>query len=165
MAEPRSMTAGGLEVYRNHPSLGVSTQKRRELEETVQMGIGLIGAIFGNISNWRHRVMSGAQPFEPAEREQYKAELADWIEVTKSVLDAAKDFEAQHGYGTICGLQFLKPELDKAEETLDQWNDPKLTSAIGLQIDHLSPEEANQMLAAFQKREQKPKFTAKRLVG
>ncbi|MBV9123734.1 MAG: hypothetical protein JO112_10290 [Planctomycetes bacterium] len=113
----------------------------RDWEDAIAVGIGLFGMLREREQAWRDQVFRGTVPFLQEDNLDHQGRFADWLDTTREVL-AQNLPELEQRFGTVAGASQLHACAELAGKILLEWQPPRLSMAVGLREQTLSPEAA-----------------------
>ncbi len=108
------------------------------IEEMLAVGLSTFQLLERVNRSWRDRVFRGTQEY----REEANAALQScyrvWLAVTEAVLAPVPTLEKQ--FGVVEGAADVRVCVAEARRLLDQWQPPRLATAVGLRDLTLTPQ-------------------------
>jgi hypothetical protein len=109
-------------------------------EDTLAVGIST-GQLLERVDRaWRDRVFRGTEDFAEEANEAYHTLFMVWLRVTDAVLARVVELESQ--FRMVDGAAELRDVAGRVRSHLEQWDKPRLSLAVGLREQTLSPEAA-----------------------
>jgi hypothetical protein len=90
--------------------------------------------------SWRDRVFRGTQEYTSEADAALQGLFRSWLVVTGHILDIVPDLEER--FGNVEGAAEARRCVAEAHRLLDQWQPPRLATAVGLRDMTLTPQAA-----------------------
>jgi hypothetical protein len=126
-----------------------------EWEDALAVGVNIFHMLREREESWREQVFRGATPFSDDDNHDHQRRFADWLDTTRPVLAEILP-ELEKRFGTIEGASKLRDCAALAKQILLQWQAPRLSTAIGLREQTLSPEAAVEFDRLHKEAQQNP---------
>jgi hypothetical protein len=127
----------------------------RDGEDAIAVGLAIYHMLWERQHAWRDRVFRGAIPYSEEDERDHQARLADWLATTTEVLaETLPRLEAR--FGTVEGAAQLRRCAEAVEAILSAWVPPRLSRAVGLRDQTLSPEAAAEFDRILSEAQTKP---------
>src|SRR5262249_50192897 len=116
----------------------------RDWEDAIAVGLAMYRLFWERLDAWYDQVFRGVIPYAEEDNRDHQARLANWLATTKEVIaEALPDREAR--FGQVHAAAELRRCALAAERLLQTWVPPRLSRAIGLREQALSPEAAAEL--------------------
>jgi hypothetical protein len=117
-----------------------AVQESWAYEDTVAVGIST-GQLLERVDRgWRDRVFRATEDYCEEANETYHTLFTLWLRVTDAVLARVTELEPR--LGQVDGAEELRQIAGRIREQLARWEKPRLSMAVGLREQTLSPEAA-----------------------
>jgi len=122
----------------------------RDWEDAIAVGLAMYRLFWERLVAWHDQVFRGTIPFAEEDNSDHQARLANWLATTKEFLvEALPEVEAR--FGQVQGAAELRQCAIAAEGLLQTWVPPRLSMAVGLRDQTLSPEAAGELDGIIEK--------------
>jgi len=112
-------------------------------EDTITVGIST-GLLLERVDcAWRDRVFRETEEYCDEANEAYQTLFTVWLRVTDAVLAGVVELESR--FGQVDNAEELRQLAARVREHLARWEKPRLSMAVGLREQKLSPEAAAEM--------------------
>jgi hypothetical protein len=116
----------------------------RDWEDAIAIGLAIYRMLWERLDAWHDQVFRGVVPFSEEDNRDHQARLANWLATTKEVLaETLPGLEAR--FGQVEGAAELRRCAEAVEALLSGWVPPRLSMAVGLREQTLSPEAAAEL--------------------
>jgi hypothetical protein len=141
-AKPRSPVYRQLEAYEESWKPDhAEAMDCRDWEDAIAVGLGVYRMVWERQDTWRDQIFRGVIPYAEEDNREHQARLANWLATTREVLSAIlPGLEAR--FGRVEGAAELRRCAEAVEAVLSAWEPPRLSMAVGLREQTLSPEAA-----------------------
>lgn len=141
----------GLPVYRQLEAYAESWKPNhaeamacRDWEDAIAVGLAIYRMVWERQHAWRDQVFRGVIPYSEEDDRDHQARLANWLGTTKDVLsESLPGLEAR--FGEVEGAAEFRRCAEAVEGVLSAWVPPRLSMAVGLREQTLSPEAAAEL--------------------
>jgi hypothetical protein len=141
----RSPIYGQLEAYQDYWKRDHDEAMAcRDWEDAIAVGLAVYRMVWERQDAWRDQVFRGVIPYTEADDRDQQARLAGWLATTREVLsETLPRLEAR--FGNVEGAAELRRCAEAVEGVLSAWVPPRLSMAVGLREQTLSPEAAAEL--------------------
>jgi hypothetical protein len=114
-----------------------------DMEDTISVGLAVFHLLKRAEDLWRDRIFRGVEEFSSEDDRWIQSLFRSWLSVTEDVLQAVPHLEAQ--FGSVNGVGELRDCVTEAHSLLADWQPPRLSMAVGLREQTLTPEAAAEL--------------------
>ncbi len=116
----------------------------RDWEDAIAIGVNIFRMLQEREQSWREQVFRGTLAYSEDDNLDHQGRFADWLNTTREVLADILP-ELEKSFGAVGGAKELRRCAEIAERTLDGWQPPRLSPAVGLREMTLTPEAAAEL--------------------
>src|SRR5262245_12136859 len=124
---------------RNHDAV----QECWAWEDTIAVGLSTCSLVERADRAWRDRVFRGAEALSDDANTFYRTLYEVWLRVTEAILEEASRLEGD--FGSVEGAGELGQAAERVRQRLASWQPPRLSLAVGLRDQTLTPEAAGEL--------------------
>ena len=113
----------------------------RDWEDAIAVGLAIYRMLWERLDAWHDQVFRGGIPYSEEDNRDQQARLTNWLTTTREVLTSIlPGLEAR--FGEVEGAAQLRRGAETVEAILAKWVPPRLSMAVGLREQTLTPEAA-----------------------
>jgi hypothetical protein len=113
----------------------------QDWEDALAVGLAIYHMLWSRQDAWRDQVFRGVVPYSEEDDRDHQARLTQWLATTKEALSNVLP-ELEKRFGKVEGAAELRRCAETIEAVLSAWVPPRLSTAVGLREQTLSPEAA-----------------------